>query len=154
MAVGDITWFRAGLLAVGTKLIDLNADTIKLGLIKSAANSGIDPTNITADPRWGAGGTTNLATSQVNTGTSYATGGPTLTTKTFALRANVPTLRADIVTIAQDAAGFTNARWGILYESVTLRAIAFVDLGTDRSVVGGELKIDWSGVDNDILTIS
>ena len=154
MAVGDITWFRAGLLALGTKLINLSADTIKLGLIKSAANSGIDPTNILADPRWGAGGTTNLATSQVNTGTSYATGGPTLTTKTFELRANVPTLRADIVTIAQDAAGFTNARWGILYESVTLRAIAFVDLGTDRSVVGGELKIDWSGVDNDILTIS
>jgi hypothetical protein len=154
MAVGDIFWFRAGLLAVGTKLIDLNADTIRLGLVKSAANSGIDPTNITADPRWGAGGTTNLSTSQVATGTSYTTGGPTLTTKSFALRANVPTLRADIVTIAQDAAGFTNARWGILYESVTLRAIAFVDLGTDRSVVGGELKIDWSGVDNDILTIS
>jgi hypothetical protein len=154
MAVGDITWFRAGLLALGTKLINLSADTIKLGLVKSAANSGIDPTNILADPRWGAGGTTNLATSQVNTGTSYANGGPTLLNKTFALQANVPTLRADIVTIAQDAAGFTNARWGILYESVTLRAIAFVDLGTDRSVVGGELKIDWSGVDNDILTIS
>jgi hypothetical protein len=153
MAVGDITWFRAGLLALGTKLINLNADTIKLGLVKSAANSGIDPTNITADPRWGAGGTTNLATSQVNTGTSYANGGPALT-KTFELRANVPTLRGDIVTIAQDASGFTNARWGILYETATLRAIAFVDLGTDRSVVGGELKIDWSGVDNDILTIS
>ena len=86
MAVGDITWFRAGLLAVGTKLIDLNADTIKLGLVKSAANSGIDPTNITADPRWGAGGTTNLSTSQVATGTSYTTGGPSLTTKTFALQ--------------------------------------------------------------------
>jgi hypothetical protein len=154
MAVGDITWFRAGLLALGTKLINLSNDTIKLGLVKSAANSGIDPTNILADPRWGAGGTTNLATSQVNTGTSYANGGPTLLNKTFDLRANIPTLRADIVTIAQDAAGFTNARWGILYESVTLRAIAFVDLGTDRSVVGGELKIDWSGVDNDILTIS
>jgi hypothetical protein len=37
---------------------------------------------------------------------------------------------------------------------VTLRAIAFVDLGTDRSVVGGALTIDWSGVQNDILTIS
>jgi hypothetical protein len=154
MAVGDITWFRAGLLALGTKLINLSADTIKLGLIKSAANSGIDPTNILADPRWGAGGTTNLATSQVNTGTSYVTGGPTLTTKTFDLQANVPTMRADIVTIAQDASGFTNARWGILYESVTLRALAFIDLGTDRSVVGGELKIDWSGASNDILTIS
>jgi len=154
MAVGDITWFRAGLLAVGTKLIDLNADTIKLGLVKSAANSGIDPTNITADPRWGAGGTTNLSSSQVATGTSYATGGPSLTTKSFALQANVPTLRADIVTIAQDAAGFTNARWGILYEAVTTRAIAFVDLGSDRSVVGGALTIDWSGATNDILTIS
>lgn len=154
MAVGDITWFRAGLLAVGTKLIDLNADTIKLGLVKSAANSGIDPTNTLADPRWGAGGTTNLSSSQVATGTSYTTGGPSLTTKTFALQSNVPTLRADIVTIAQDAAGFTNARWGILYESVTTRAIAFVDLGSDRSVVGGALTIDWNGATNDILTIS
>jgi hypothetical protein len=154
MAVGDVVIFRAGLMALGTKLIDLSADTLKIAFVKSAANSGIDPVATTADPRWGAGGTTNLSTSQVATGTSYVTGGPSLTTKTFALQSGVPTLRADIVTIAQDASGFTNARWAIIYESVTTRAIAFVDLGSDRSIVGGELKIDWANATNDIFTIS
>lgn len=154
MAVGDVVIFRAGLLALGTKLIDLSTDTLKIGFIKSAANSGFDPVNTTPDPRWSAGGSTNMTTYQVATGTSYVTGGPSLTTKTFALVSNVPTLRADIVTVAQDAAGFTNARWAIIYESVTTRAIAFVDLGSDRSIQGGALTIDWSGATNDILTIS
>lgn len=154
MAVGDVTIFRAGLLALGNKQIDLSNDTLKIGFIKSAANSGFDPTQTTADPRWGAGGTNNLSTAQVTTGTTYASGGPSLANKTFALVSNVPTLRADIVTIAQDASGFTNARWAIIYESVSTRALAFVDLGSDRSIVGGALTIDWSGATNDILTIS
>jgi hypothetical protein len=60
------------------------------------------------------------------------------------------------VTIAQDAAGFTNARWGIIYNNTDAnkRAIAFIDLGSDRSIVSGSLTLDWSGATNDVLTIT
>lgn len=149
MATGDVTWFRQALLDKGKKLHDLSADAIKLGLITSA----VTPAATDADPRWGSGGTTNYSTSQVNTGTSYATGGPTIANTSWALQSNQPELRGDPVTVAQDATGFTNARWGIIYNNTDAgkRAIAFVDLGSDRSIQGGPLTIDWNGASNIIL---
>jgi hypothetical protein len=151
MAVGDIRWFGQGLHDLGNKIHNLSSDVIKLGLITSAAT----PTVATAAPHWGGTGTTNFATNQVTTGTSYVTGGPTLT-DTWTLVSGVPTFRADVVTVAQDASGFTNARWGIIYNSTDAnkRALAFIDLGSDRSIVPGSLTLDWSGANNDILTIT
>lgn len=151
MAVGDIKWFAQGLHDLGNKIHNLSTDVIKLGLITSAATPAVS----TAAPHWGGTGTTNFATNQVTTGTSYSTGGPTLV-DTWTLVSNVPTFRADIVTIAQDASGFTNARWGIIYNSTDAnkRALAFVDLGSDRSIQAGSLTLDWSGANNDILTIT
>lgn len=151
MAVGDIRWFAQGLHDLGNKIHNLSSDVIKLGLITSAATPAVS----TAAPHWGGTGTTNFATNQVTTGTSYSTGGPTLV-DTWTLVSNVPTFRADIVTIAQDASGFTNARWGIIYNSTDAnkRALAFVDLGSDRSIQAGSLTLDWSGANNDILTIT
>jgi len=60
------------------------------------------------------------------------------------------------VTLAQDASGFTNGRWGIIYNNsdTNKRAIAFVDFGSDRSLVSGAITIDWNGATNDILTIT
>lgn len=151
MAVGDIKWFAQGLHDLGNKIHNLSSDVIKLGLITSAATPAVS----TAAPHWGGTGTTNFSTNQVTTGTSYSTGGPTLV-DTWTLVSNVPTFRADIVTIAQDASGFTNARWGIIYNSTDAnkRALAFVDLGSDRSIQAGSLTLDWSGANNDILTIT
>ena len=151
MAVGDIRWFGQGLHDLGSKIHNLASDALKLGLITSAATPAI----ATAGPHFGGTGTTNFATNQVTTGTSYVTGGPSLT-DTWTLVAGVPTFRADIVTIAQDAAGFTNARWGIIYNNTDAnkRAIAFIDLGSDRSIVSGSLTLDWSGATNDVLTIT
>jgi hypothetical protein len=151
MAVGDIKWFGQGLHDLGSKIHNLASDSLKLGLITSAATPAI----ATAGPHWGGTGTTNFATNQVTTGTSYVNGGPSLT-DTWTLVSGVPTFRADIVTIAQDAAGFTNARWGIIYNNTDAnkRAIAFIDLGSDRSIVSGSLTLDWSGATNDVLTIT
>jgi hypothetical protein len=151
MAAGDIIWFRQGLLDLGKKLHDLSADALKLGLITAAAT----PVATSADPRWGAGGTTNFLTNQVAVATAYVTGGPSLANVSWALQSNQPELRADIVTIAQDPGGFTNARWGIIYNNTDAgkRCLAFVDLGSDRSIVGGPLVIDWNGASNIILNI-
>jgi hypothetical protein len=155
MAAGDIVWFDQAMLDLGKEVHDLTNDTLKLGIVKSAANAGIDPVASTADPRWGAGGSTNLSSSEVATGGSSYTGPQTLTTKTWTLVSGKGTLRADVVSLAQDASGFTNGRWGILYNDTAAgkQALAYVDLGSDRSLVTGPLTIDWNGATNDILTL-
>lgn len=152
MAVGDIKWFGQGLHDLGKKLHDLSADSLKLGLITSATT----PTVATAVPHFGGTGTTNMATNQVAAGTSYSSGGPTLSSVTWTVVSGVPTLRAAAVTIAQDASGFTAARWGIIYNSTNAakQALAYIDLGSDRSIQAGSLTLDWSGATDDILTIT
>jgi hypothetical protein len=152
MALGDIKWHAQALLDLGNKVHNLSSDALKLGLITSAATPAIG----TQGPHFGGSGTTNFATNQVKAGTSYPAGGVSLTGVTWALQGGVPTLRAAKVTMAQDAAGFDNARWGIIYNSAdaSKRALAFIDLGADRNVTGGSLTLDWSGATDDILTIT
>lgn len=152
MAVGDIKWFGQGLHDLGSKLHNLGSDALKLGLITSATTPAIN----TPIPHFGGSGTTNLATNQVIAGTSYTAGGKDLTGVAWTNVSGVPTLRAAAVTVAQDASGFTNARWGIIYNNTNAakQALAFVDLGTDRSIVAGSLTLDWSGATDDILTIT
>ena len=57
MAQGDVTWFEQAFVDIQEGLHDLENDTIKLGLTDSTTT----PASTTADPRWGAGGTTNLS---------------------------------------------------------------------------------------------
>lgn len=152
MASGDIKWFAQALMDLGNKIHDMDGDDIRLGIITSA----VTPVLSTAAPHWGGTGTTNLATNQVPTGGTSYTGPVALANKSWSLVSNVPTLRADNVTLAQDASGFTAGRWGILYNNTDAnkRAIGFVDLGADRSLVSGAVTIDWSGANNDILTLT
>jgi hypothetical protein len=153
MAVGDIKWFAQGLHDLGSKLHNLGSDALKIGLITSATT----PTVGATAPHFGGSGTTNMATNQVAAGTSYTAGGPTLSSVTWSnVGGTVPTLRAAAVTVAQDATGFTAARWGIIYNNTNAakQALAFVDLGSDRSIQAGSLTLDWSGANDDILTIT
>jgi hypothetical protein len=156
MAQGDIKWFNQALLDLGSAIHNLGSNTLNYGIIKSAANGGIDPLTTTAAPHWGGTGTTNLSTSQVvTTGTSYT--GPAALPATVTWTSIPPaTLRAGIITLAQDASGFTNGRWLIIYNATNAakQALCFVDLGSDRSLVTGSLTIDWSGATNDILTLT
>jgi hypothetical protein len=152
MATGDIKFFAQGLHDLGNKLHSLGTDALKLGLITSVTT----PTIGTTVPHFGGTGTTNMATNQVVAGTSYTAGGPTLTGVSWTVVSAVPTLRGAVVTIAQDATGFTNARWGILYNNTNAakQCIAYIDLGADRSIQSGSLTLDWSGATDDILTIT
>jgi len=150
MAIGDIKWFSQALVNLGNKQFDLSNDVIKLGIVTNATLPSID----TVDPHWNGTGTTNFSTSQVATGTAY-TGPITLTTKTWTLLAGGPHLRADIVNIPQDASGFTNGSFGILYDDTDTkkRALAYIDLGT-LSLVPGPVQLDWNGATNDILSLT
>lgn len=153
MATGDVKWFRQALLDLGTKKHNLGTDTFRLGIV-----TGVTPLTTTADPRWGAGGTTNYSSNQVaTTGTSY-TGPIALAGVTWTLVSNVPTFRANVVTLAQDASGFTNGAYGIIYNDTNAakEAIGFVEISASNaaSLVTGSITIDWSGATNDIFTIT
>lgn len=154
MAVGDIIVFCRFRLDVGKKLHDLSSDTFKLAYIKSAANGGFDPAANTADPRWGSGGAINFSTGEVATGSSYSAGGHTLTSTTWTQVSDIPTFRADIVTTAQDASGFNDARWAIIFNNTDSgkRCVCYIDLGSDKSIVSGSISEDFFGSTNDIFT--
>ena len=159
MAQGDITWFNAAKVNVGLKKFDLNGDTLNVGLIKSAANGGLDPTASTADPRWGTGGTTNVSSSEVTAGGNYSAGGSSIGTHSWAASGSAGVLSASaVLTWNQNAGNPTNARWGVLYDSTNAakECLAFVDLGSDRNMTTGPLTIDWgdSPVTNSIIQIT
>ncbi len=156
MATGTIKWFSAGLLQLGSKIHDLTSDTLKLGIVTTATV----PTTDTAVPHWGGTGSTNFATNQVATATSY-TGPITLASVTFTeigSSPKVPTLRAADPVIAQDAGGFTNGAYGIVYNDTDAnkRALGYIEISSagTASLVAGSLTIDFQGAGTDILTLT
>ena len=152
MAAGDMKWFAQALHDLGNKIHDLDGDTLKLGFITTSTTPSID----TAAPHWGGTGTTNMATNKVaETGTSY-TGPITLGSKVWQLVTGGAQFRAAAINLAQDALGFTDARWGVVYNDsdANKRCLGYLDLGSDRSLVTGALNIDWNGANNDILQIT
>ena len=152
MATGDIKWFSGALLALGTKVHDLSADTLKVGFITAVATPAIADT----DPRWGAGGSVNFSSNEVTAGGNYAAGGVTLTSVTWTNVAGVPTLRATDISIAQHASNPTNARWGVVYNSTeaSKRAIAFLDFGSARDLTTGAFTFNFQGSGTDVLTLT
>lgn len=154
MATGTVKWFNQGLMDIGNKIHNLSSDDIRIGIV----TTGVVPTATTAAPHWGGTGTTNFASTQVNTsGTSY-TGPQVLANKTYTLVSGIPTLRADILTIAQDVSGFSNGAYGIIYNNTdsNKRAIGFVEFSSSGtiSLVTGSLTIDWANGTNDIFTLT
>lgn len=140
MAAGDVTLFNQFKPNLGAKLLDLSADTIKVGLV----TSGVTPVATTTDPRWGAGGSTNLSSNEVTPGGNYSAGGPTITA-TWTGTATV-TFDATDVSIAQNASNPTNGRWAIIYDSTDAgkRCIGFVDLGAVIDLTAGNFSIVWN----------
>jgi hypothetical protein len=156
MATGDVTWFNQGLMDVLNKIHDLDTDDIRLGLV----NNTTVPSKTTAAPHWAGTGTTNFFTNQVDSIAASYTGPIALTTKSLANVANDMFFRADTITLSQNASGFTNGYWGILYNNTDAnkRALGYVELGGPRSLVSGQLVIDWGGTGdggtNNILKIA
>lgn len=153
MATGDVKFFSQGLLDLGNKIHNLSSDDWRMGIVTTTTV----PTISTAAPHWGGTGTTNFATNQVATATAY-TGPVVLTSESWTTVSNNPTFRADIVTIAQDASGFANGAYGIIYNNTDTnkRAIGFVELSSagSASIVSGPLTIDWNGGTNDIFRLT
>lgn len=153
MATGDIKWFAQGLLDLGNKIHNLSSDVLQLGIVTTTTV----PSITTAAPHWGGTGTTNFATNQVGTGGGY-TGPITLSGVSWSNVSGVPTLRATDVVIAQNASGFANGAYGIIFNSTDAnkRALGYVELSSagSASIVSGSLTIDFQGAGTDVLKIT
>ena len=147
MAAGNTYWFVEYFKRVfDFQSPDFGAtpNTIKCALIKSAANGGHDPAVTDAYPTWGAGGTTNLSSSEVTAGGSYTSGGVAVATPGSTVNGAVLEIDwANPAAWAQDASNPTNARWAIFYDdsSPNKDCICWYDLGADRDMTAGELTL-------------
>ena len=144
MAQGDFTVFEQFYEDEGEGLHDLENDTIRLGLIDSV----ITPTAADATPQWGAGSGVDYDGNEVSSvSAQYPTGGLTLANVTYNKVSGDSVLDADNLSMSQDAGnGFTDARWGVLYNDTATNnnAIGFLDLGGATSLQAGDISINWN----------
>jgi hypothetical protein len=146
MATGTMKWFAQGLHDLGNKIHDLDTDSFQLGIVTTATVPAVN----TAAPHWGGTGTTNFATNQVGTGGTSYTGPIALPTETWTLNATGAVMDwADTSTqLAQDASGFTNGAYGIIYNNTDAnkRAIGWIEISSagTASLVTGAININLS----------
>lgn len=145
MSAGQFTLFDSALVHIsGT--INLASDTFKYAFI----NSTLAPTASTANPCWGAGGSTNFSTYEATpTGGSYAAGGIALTGVTYTQTSGTATFDSDDLLVTQNAGNPTDARYVIVYSSTAANknALGFIDLDgvTDLSVGGFSYTVPSGG---------
>lgn len=146
MAAGDLTVFEEFALNIGAEAHNFSGDTIKVGLVDDT----ITPTAADATPTWG-----DYSANEVSTAGGYTANGETLSGVTWTEAGGVATLDdTGNISLSQDAGGFTDAHWAIIYNdsSATDQAIAFLDLGGPVSEVAGPVTITWNA--SGILTVT
>lgn len=144
MAAGDFKWFAQALHDLGNKIHDLDNDDLRFGLVTNVTVPAVN----TAAPHWGGTGTTNFATNQIATATSY-TGPIALASESWTLTATGATFdAADPTVIAQDAGGATNIAYLIVYNNTDAnkRALGYMEIssGGTVSLVAGSLTITFN----------
>lgn len=149
MAQGDVVIFQEFLNTLGKSEINLDTDSIKCGL----TTGGTVPAASSADPRWGAGGTTNFAADQVTPGGNYTTGGTDISS-TYSQTGGTATFDGTDLQWLQNVSNPTNARYGIVYSDTDAdkKCICYVDLGSSFNMTTGDLNINWNA--SGIFTIS
>lgn len=141
MPVAPVKWFAQGLHDLGNKIHDLDSDDWRMGIVTTATVPAVN----TAAPHWGGTGTTNFATSQVGTGGTSYTGPIALASEAWTLSATGATMDFADISLSQDASGFTNGAYGIIYNNTDAnkRAIGYIELssGGTASLVAGPITI-------------
>ena len=137
MARGDVVLFEEFAREEGEGVHDFSADTLKVGLVDNT----VTPTASDATPRW-----SDYSANEVSTSGGYTADGETLTNVTWLEADGVATLDADNISLAQNSEGFTDAYWGIIYNSSATNgeAIGFIDLGGPVSEQSGPVAIIWN----------
>lgn len=137
MARGDLTLFEEFSKQMGDGEYDFSADTLKAGIVDNV----ITPTAADSTPTWG-----DYSTNEVSTGGGYPADGIALTTVTYTEVDGVATLDADDLALSQDAGGFTDGYWVILYDSTHAsdQAFGFIELDGPISEVAGPININFN----------
>lgn len=148
MARGDFTVFEEFAVQLGQELHNFASDTLKLGLIDNTAA----PTAADATPAWA-----DYSANEVGTGGGYPANGISLSGVTWTEAGGVATLDdTGNISLSQNASGFTDAYWGILYNDTAAgdQAIGFLDLGGPVSEVTGPIAITWAAGGIVTITVS
>ena len=139
MAQGELIIFSECKVDLGLTLHDLNADEIRVAFVDDT------PTAATADPRWGAGGTTNLSTNK-GSGGNFPADGEDITNSYVASGADAKFDGTTNIAYAKNASNPADSRWAILYNSTDAgkRCIAAVDLGAIADGTAGAVNVTWN----------
>jgi hypothetical protein len=142
VAQGDVVFFDQWLVDVAEAKQDHETGVFFIGLVTNATV----PAATTADPRWGAGGTTNFKTNEVTPGGNYVADGASLANPSVTLGVgdNAEIDWDDPATWSQHASNPTDATWGIIYNNQAAKeCVGYVDLGGAFDMTTGDLTITF-----------
>ncbi len=119
----------------------MEADTFLLGLTDGTTT----PSATTADPRWGAGGTTDFNAEEVTDGGNYVAEGASLANPSALLSGGTLEIDMDDPAVwSSDGSNPTDATYGIIYnDQAAKEAVGFVDLGGAFDMTTGDLTVVW-----------
>ena len=147
MAQGTLAIFNRFKDDLGEKLHNLETDSFKVALVTLQVGGSPTISAADSDPRWGAGGATNLSTSEVS-GTNYTAGGNATANPTYTELAGTAKWDADDpATWIQNAGGPTDIKTAVIYNDTDAgkRAIGFIDMTADGttaiSLVDGDIAL-------------
>lgn len=141
MAQGDVVFFDQWLVDLAEAKHDHELGAFFLGLVTNVTV----PLVTTADPRWGAGGTTNFKTTEVTPGGNYVADGKSLANPSVTLNGGLAEIDWDDPGAwLQNAANPANATWGIIYNNQAAKeCVGFVDLGGAFDMTTGDLTVTF-----------
>lgn len=151
MAQGTLALFEEFSESIGDGRIDLDTDTFKIAFV--TLQVGGTPTITAADPvpTWGAGGTTNLAASEVAAGGGYTAGGSNLTSVTWSQTSGTATFdAADVVWTSAGSGDPATIKTAVIYSDTATNkdCIGFIDMTADGttaiSLLAGDITVTFN----------
>lgn len=148
MAQGTLALFDEFAESIGDGRIDLDTDVFKIAFV--TLQVGGTPTIAKDDPvpTWGAGGTTNLDTSEVVAGGGYTAEGETLAGVAWGQVAGVATFDANDVVWTSAASGDpATIKTAVIYSDTAANkdCVGFIDMTADGttaiSLLAGDITV-------------
>jgi len=150
MAQGTFALFNQFKVDMAEKVHNLETDSLKLAFVTLQVGTTATIAATTADPRWGAGGGTNLSSSEVS-GSNYTAGGNATANNAVTDSSGTVTFDADNpATWSQHASGPDTIKTAVLYNDTAAgkQAIGFIDMTGDGtsaiSLVDGDITVAFN----------
>ena len=159
MAQGTLALFDEFSESVGDGRIDLDTDTFKIAFVTLQVGGTPSIAKTDAVPCWGAGGTTNLDTSEVAAGGGYTAEGEALTSVTWSQTSGVATFDAADVTWTSSASGDpATIKTAVIYSDTATNkdCVGFIDMTADGTtaicLLSGDITVAFGA--NGIFTLT